>query len=112
MEALEETLSSRLISLFKNGQWGKDDVVRLFKALVEHFDVRNDIHDFCTWVMKILHQVEIHRISALDLTFLNKIVDNEATIEDTINGIAENTKEKTLEEIIEEICQQADIDDI
>ncbi|XP_057177216.1 protein translocase subunit SecA isoform X2 [Triplophysa rosa] len=111
MEAPGETLSSRLISLFKNGQWGEDDVVKLFKALVEHFNIRNDIHDFYTWVMKILHQVEIHRISASDLTFLNETVDDEATIEAVINGIAENTKEKLLEEIVEEICQQADIDD-
>ncbi|XP_056593414.1 protein translocase subunit SecA-like [Triplophysa dalaica] len=111
MEAQGETLSSRLISLFKNGQWGEDDVVKLFKALVEHFNIRNDINDFYKWMMKILHQVEIHRISASDLTFLNEIVDDEATIEATINGLAEKNKEKTLEEIVEEICQQADIDD-
>ncbi|XDV28302.1 hypothetical protein PO909_031645 [Leuciscus waleckii] len=85
MEASENLLSARLLSLLKNGQWGKEDLVKLFKALVEQF-----YGDFHTWMMKILHQVEIHKIRASDLTFLNddkvpQFVDNiEAKINDQV----------------------------
>ncbi|CAM4586433.1 unnamed protein product [Leuciscus chuanchicus] len=108
MEASENLLSARLLSLLKNGQWGKEDLVKLFKALVEQF-----YGDFHTWMMKILHQVEIHKIRASDLTFLNddkvpQFVDN---IEAKINDITKNTREKSLDEILKEIGEDADIDE-
>ncbi|XP_077077950.1 protein translocase subunit SecA-like [Siphateles boraxobius] len=111
MSASEKLLSERLISLLKNGLWEKEDVVKLFKALLEQFYGRND--DFHTWMMKILHQVEIHKIRASDLTFLNddkvpQFVDN---IEAKINVITKNTGEKSLDEILKEICEHADIDE-
>ncbi|XP_016116706.1 protein translocase subunit SecA-like, partial [Sinocyclocheilus grahami] len=104
MEASGILLSSRLLSLLKNRHWAKDDVVKLFKALVKEFNGRNE--DFHTWMMRILHQVEIHKIQMSDLTLQNddKIV---AKINETVN----NTKEKTLDEILEEIRKQADIDE-
>ncbi|XP_051756340.1 protein translocase subunit SecA-like [Ctenopharyngodon idella] len=106
MEVSGKLLSSRLLSLLMNGQWEKDDVVKLFEALVKEFNGRNE--DFHTWMMKLLHQVEIHKIVA-ELIFQNDntIVDN---IEAKINKIAKNTEEKTLDEILEEICVQAVID--
>lgn len=108
MEEPGKLLSSRLLSLLKNGQWKKDDVVKLFKALVEQFNGRND--DFHTWMMKIIHQVEIHKIQVLDLTFQNgnTIVDH---VEAEINKIAKNTDEKTLDEIVEEIRKQGNTDE-
>ncbi|XDV19473.1 hypothetical protein PO909_024939 [Leuciscus waleckii] len=75
MEASGKLLSSRLLSLLKNGKWEDDDVVELFKALVKDFNGRSE--DFHTWMMTILHQVEIHKISVSDLTLNdNKIVDH------------------------------------
>ncbi len=59
MEASGKLLSSRLLCLHKNGQWGKDDVVKLFKALVEQFNGRNE--DFHTWITRILYQVGFNR---------------------------------------------------
>ncbi len=108
MEEPEKLLPSRLISLLKNGQWKKDDVVKLFKALVKQFNGRND--DFHTWTMKIIHQVEIHKIQVLDLTIQNgnTIVDN---VEAKINEIAQNTDEKKLKEIVEEIRKQGNTDE-
>ncbi|XP_016417365.1 protein translocase subunit SecA-like [Sinocyclocheilus rhinocerous] len=107
MEASGKLLSSRLLSLLKNGQWGHDDVVKLFKALVEQCNGRNE--DFHTWMMRILHQVEIHKISVSDLTSNDSnIVDQ---VEEEINKIAKNTDEKTLDEIMKEICEQAVIDE-
>ncbi|XP_016383692.1 protein translocase subunit SecA-like [Sinocyclocheilus rhinocerous] len=107
MEASGKLLSSRLLSLLKNGQWGQDDVVKLFKALVKEFNGRNE--DFHTWMMRILHQVEIHKISVSDLTSNEKkIVDH---VEEKINNIVKNIDEKTLDEIVEEIRKQADIDE-
>ncbi|KTF74287.1 hypothetical protein cypCar_00042689 [Cyprinus carpio] len=108
MEESGKLLSSRLLSLLKNGQWKKDDVVKLFKALVEQFNDSTD--DFHTWMMKIIHQVEIHKIQVLDLTFQNgsKIVDD---VEAKVNEIAKNTDEKTLDEIVEEIRKQGNTDE-
>ncbi|CAM4510571.1 unnamed protein product [Leuciscus chuanchicus] len=107
MEASGKLLSSRLLSLLKNGKWEDDDVVELFKALVKDFNGRSE--DFHTWMMTILHQVEIHKISVSDLTLNdNKIVDH---VKAKINKIAQNTDEKTLDEIVKEICEQADIDE-
>ncbi|KTG37587.1 hypothetical protein cypCar_00042495 [Cyprinus carpio] len=100
MEASGKLLSSRLLSLLKNGQWGKDDVVKLFKALVKEFNGRNE--DFHTWMMRILHQVEIHKISMSDL--------NDSKIVDQVEE-AKNTNEKTLNEIMKEISEQAVIDE-
>ncbi|KAK9978940.1 hypothetical protein ABG768_020676 [Culter alburnus] len=105
MEASGKLLSSRLLSLIKNRQWRKDDVVKLFKALVEQYNGKNE--DFHTWMLRILHQVEIHKISVSDLTVNDKIVDH---VEANINDIAKNTDEITLDEIVKEICEQADID--
>nr|XP_017212674.1 uncharacterized protein LOC108179114 [Danio rerio] len=106
MESSGKLLSARLLSLLKNGQWDKDDVVKLFKALVEQFNGRNE--DFHTWMMKTLHQVEIHKISVSDLTMNGEIVDD---VEDKINKITRNTEEKTLDEILKEIEEQAVIDE-
>ncbi|XP_056318535.1 protein translocase subunit SecA-like [Danio aesculapii] len=106
MESSGKLLSARLLSLLKNGQWDKDDVVKLFKALVEQFNGRNE--DFHTWMMKILHQVEIHKVSVSDLTLNGEIVDD---VEDKINKISKNTEEKTLDEILKEIEEQAVIDE-
>ncbi|KAK7159891.1 hypothetical protein R3I94_006043 [Phoxinus phoxinus] len=107
MEASEKLLSARLLSLLKSGQWGKEDAVKLFKALVEQFNGMNG--EFHTWMMKILHQVEIHKIRASDLTFnddkVPQFVDN---IEAKINVISKNTDEKSLDEILKEI---SDIDE-
>ncbi|KAK9971313.1 hypothetical protein ABG768_024687 [Culter alburnus] len=106
MEVSGKLLSSQLLSLLKNGQWKKDDAVKLFEALMKEFNGRNE--DFHTWMMKLLHQVEIHKIEA-ELIFKNDnmIVDN---IEAKINKIAQNTEEKSLDEILEEISKQAVID--
>ncbi len=101
--------SGKLLSLHKNGQWGNDDVVKLFKALVEQFNGRNE--DFHTWIMRILYQIEIHKIQVTDLTLqknYDKIVDH---VEAKINKIAKDTTEKTLDEIVEEIEEQAVIDE-
>ncbi|KAL0146550.1 hypothetical protein M9458_058181 [Cirrhinus mrigala] len=58
--------------------------------------------------MKILHQVEIHKMSVSDLTSNgDKILDQ---VEEKIDDIAKNTEEKTLDEIMKEIREQADID--
>ncbi|KAG1937935.1 preprotein translocase subunit SecA [Pimephales promelas] len=101
------SLSSRLLSLLKNGKWEIEDVVKLFKALVKEFNGRDE--DFRKWMMTILHQVEIHKISASDLILNDtNIVDH---VEAKINQIAKNTDEKTLDEIVKEICDQADIDE-
>ncbi|KAI2666807.1 Protein translocase subunit SecA [Labeo rohita] len=106
MEASGKLLSSRLFSLCKNGQWREDDVVKLFKALVEQYNGRNE--DFHTWIIRILHQVEIHKISVSDLTVNDNTMDHvEAKIIDT----AKNTDEKTLDEIVKEICEQSYIDE-
>ncbi|ROL51517.1 Protein translocase subunit SecA [Anabarilius grahami] len=110
MEASEKLLSARLLSLLKNGQWEKEDVVKLFKALVKQiYGMSGDFH---TRMMKILHQVEIHKIRASDLTFINddKVPQFVDDIEAKMNAIAKNTG-KSLDEIVKEICGQADIDE-
>jgi len=106
MEESEIMLSSRLISLLKNGQWGKYDVVKLFKALLEQYNGRNEPFD--TWMMKILHQVEIHKISVSDLTTNDsKIVNN---IEAKINEIKNTDKiGKRVNDVVEEIQKQGNI---
>ncbi|XP_016091582.1 protein translocase subunit SecA-like [Sinocyclocheilus grahami] len=104
MEASGILLSSRLLSLLKNRHWAKDDVVKLFKALVKEFNGRNE--DFHTWMMRILHQVEIHKIQMSDLT-----LQNDDKIVAKMNETVKNTKEKTLDEIVEEIHKQADTDE-
>ncbi|XP_048039604.1 protein translocase subunit SecA [Megalobrama amblycephala] len=109
MEASGKLLSSRLISLLKNGKWEKDDVVKLFKALVEQYNSRNE--DFRTWVMKLLHQVEIHKISVSDLTLHdNKIVNH---VEVKINEIKNTDEkiEKTLKDVVEEIQKQGKVNE-
>lgn len=100
-------LSSRLLSLLKNGQWKRDDVVKLFIVLVKQFDDRKE--DFNTWIMKILYKVEIHKIKASDLTDPNgdQFVDN---VDVKINDIIEKNEGKTLEEIVQEMCEQTNID--
>ncbi|XP_043085154.1 protein translocase subunit SecA-like [Puntigrus tetrazona] len=107
MEVSGKLLISRLLSLHKNGKWGKDDVIKLFKALVKEFNGKKD--DFHTWMMRMLYRMEIHKIKVSDLTLQNdeKIVDR---VEDKINETV-NTKDKTLDEIIEEIEEQAVIDE-
>ncbi|XP_056092507.1 protein translocase subunit SecA-like [Rhinichthys klamathensis goyatoka] len=106
MEASGKPLSAQLISLLKDGQWEKDDVVKLFKALVEQFKAKNE--DFNSWMMKILHQVQIHKISVSDLTLNDKIVDH---VEAKINDVVKNTGDKTLKDIVEEIRKQGSIDE-
>ncbi|KAL1277220.1 hypothetical protein QQF64_023893 [Cirrhinus molitorella] len=107
MESSGKLLSSRLISLLKNGQWERDDIVTLFKVLVKEFKGRSD--DFYTWITKIIHQVEIHKIKASDLSLNDsKIVDH---VEGKIEKKAKNSNEKTLKEIMEEICRQGNIDE-
>ncbi|XP_043100820.1 protein translocase subunit SecA-like [Puntigrus tetrazona] len=106
MESSENLLSSRLLSLLKNGEWGKDDVVKLFDALVKEFKDCNG--DFHTWMIKNLHQVEIHKIRALDLSLNDR--KTVGHVEAKIIEKSKNINEKTLNEIVEEICEQADID--
>ncbi|XP_057206233.1 protein translocase subunit SecA 2-like [Triplophysa rosa] len=100
-------LSSRLLSLLKNGQWERDDVVKLFIALVKQFDDRKE--DFDTWIMKILYKVEIYKIKASDFTYPNgdQFVDH---VDAKIKDIIENNDARTLDEIICEICEQTNID--
>lgn len=59
--------------------------------------------------LKILYKVEIHKVKASDLTFLNgdQFVDD---VDAKINNIMGNNKEKTLDEIVQEICEQTNID--
>ncbi|XP_067280667.1 protein translocase subunit SecA-like [Pseudorasbora parva] len=107
MEASVDMLLSRLISLIKNGKWEIEDVLKLFEALVKEFNGRKE--DFHTWMMKVLHQVEIHKISLSDLTSDDdKIVDH---VEAEINKIAKSNDDKTLDEIVAEICEQSEIDE-
>ncbi|KAK9971323.1 hypothetical protein ABG768_024697 [Culter alburnus] len=97
-----------ITTVFPAQEWKKDDVVKLFKALVEQYNGRYE--DFYTWMMKILHQVEIHKISMSDLTVNdNKIVNH---VEAKINDIktTDEKSEKTLKDVVEEIQKQGNID--
>ncbi|XP_065124029.1 protein translocase subunit SecA-like [Paramisgurnus dabryanus] len=100
-------LSSRLLSLFKNGQWKKEDVVKLFTALLKEFNDTNE--DFYTWMKKILYKVEIHKIRASDLTLPNN--DQFVDCASRIDEIIKNNEEKTLDEIMKEISEQKVIDE-
>ncbi|XP_056625910.1 protein translocase subunit SecA-like [Triplophysa dalaica] len=102
-------LRSRLLSLLKNGQWERDDVVKLFIVLMNQCNDREE--DFNTWIMKILYKVEIHKIKASDLTDpkSDQFVDH---VDEKINDIIENNEGKTLDEIVKEICEQKNIDKV
>ncbi|TRY93541.1 hypothetical protein DNTS_022865 [Danionella cerebrum] len=104
MESPTKQLSARLLSLLNNGRWEAQDIVTLFEALLEDFGSRDG--DFETWMMKLLHQVEIHKIRASEL---NLNLESRGKVEDEINKKAK-TRDKTLNDIISEIKEQGVVD--
>ncbi|KAL2079170.1 hypothetical protein ACEWY4_024914 [Coilia grayii] len=106
----------RLQSLLQNIGWSKEDVKKLFEALVKRFKLQKPqtIH-FDTWMAKILHTIEIHKIDAkLKLVRDSDVIQlvSDSTIDDpTLLKELGKDREKDLEEILEDITLQYRVDE-
>ncbi|CAK6975550.1 protein translocase subunit SecA 2-like [Scomber scombrus] len=109
----EVLLLNKLQGLVTNIKWSPMDVVDLFDALLKRFDstTTNDRSDLHTWMMKMLHCIEINYISpswkchTTGKTFVELIRNKNITDDNLKEHLADDT-EKTLDEIIKEIRQQ------
>ncbi|XP_047450497.1 protein translocase subunit SecA-like [Mugil cephalus] len=107
----EEEVLNKLQGLVTNIKWSPAAVVDLFKALLKRFQSTSSSHtDLPSWMMEMLHCIEIHYItsswkSKTGKTLMELVQDETVTDEHVKQCLADDT-EKTLEEILEEIRQE------
>ncbi|KAM4714712.1 protein translocase subunit SecA-like [Anableps anableps] len=105
----EQTLVTLLQGLVRNFKWCPEDVTDLFNALLNRFTLinRNDSLDLLTWLLQMLHCIEVNYItptwrSKSGKTLLELIRDTALSNEELKVCLADD-EDKTLNEIIEEI---------
>ncbi|KAM9426475.1 uncharacterized protein KZ484_019570 [Pholidichthys leucotaenia] len=105
-------LLQKLKGLVTNIKWTPEEVALLFKALLRRFPSASKIdspHPL-TWMMKILHCIEINYITPSWRSHkgqsLIDLVQNKAITDEELNKCLSDDREKTLGEIISEIHQE------
>ncbi|XP_044040785.1 protein translocase subunit SecA 2-like [Siniperca chuatsi] len=107
----EEVLLNKLQGLVTNIKWSPTDAVDLFDALLKRFEsTTNDRSHLLTWLLEMLHCIEINYITPswrcqTGKTLKELVPDKTVTDEDLKRHLADDT-EKKLKEILEEIRQQ------
>ncbi|XP_063043369.1 protein translocase subunit SecA-like [Engraulis encrasicolus] len=108
----------RLHCLSEHIGWKKEDVKKLFEALVDRFMCQNKKQqkvNFDKWMAKILYTIEIHKIDAAmkisgdagDFNVVQLVQDS--TIDDPkLFKLLESEREQNLEEILKDIARQHD----
>ncbi|XP_056224520.1 protein translocase subunit SecA-like [Seriola aureovittata] len=111
-EINEELLLNKLKGLVTNIKWSPTVAVDLFDALMKRFESNstNDRSHFLSWMLGMLHCIEIHYINPSwrcqrGKTLIELVQDENVTDEDLKTCLADE-QEKQLDEIIEEIRQQ------
>ncbi|XP_040887052.1 protein translocase subunit SecA isoform X2 [Toxotes jaculatrix] len=106
-----ELLLNKLKGLVTNIKWSPEEAADLFNALLKRFEsTTNDRSHLLSWMMTILHSIEINYITPSwrcqkGKTLIELVQDKHVTDEELKNRLTSNTA-KTLEEILEEIRQQ------
>ncbi|XP_037614101.1 protein translocase subunit SecA-like [Sebastes umbrosus] len=105
-------LLNKLQGLVTNIKWSPADATHLFDDLLKRFEstTTNDRSDLLSWMIKMLHCIEINYItpswkSQRGKTLIDLVRDETVTDEALKECLAYDT-EKQLEEILEEIRQQ------
>lgn len=111
MDADEEILLQKLKGLVTNIKWSPKEVADLFDALLKRFEsTTNNNSHFLTWMIKILHCIEIYFITSdwkdEDGKTLLELLRDKTVTDETLKEYLANDREKTLEEIIDEIRQE------
>ncbi|KAI3375692.1 hypothetical protein L3Q82_003998 [Scortum barcoo] len=107
----EELILHKLQGLVTNIKWSPTDATDLFNALLKRFDSKTtDRSHLLSWMMKMLHSIEINYITPSwryrrGKTLIELVQDRTVT-DDNLKGYLADDKEKQLDEILEEICQQ------
>ncbi|KAM9426350.1 uncharacterized protein KZ484_018525 [Pholidichthys leucotaenia] len=105
-------LLQKLKGLVTNIKWTPEGVALLFKALLRRFPSasKKDSSHPLTWMMKILHTIEINYITPSWKSHkgqsLIDLVQNKTITDEELNKCLSDDREKTLEEIIDEIDQE------
>ncbi|XP_026011145.1 uncharacterized protein LOC113014069 [Astatotilapia calliptera] len=126
MDNDEELLLKKLDSLVTNIKWGPKEVSDLFKALLKRYEksTNDKLKNLVSWMIKMLHCIEIHYISPRwkyngekSKEFEKKdghngkkrlldLVQDESITDETLKKFLAEDKEKTLDEILDEIRQE------
>ncbi len=107
----ETSLLNMLQGLVTNIKWSPADVTNLFDALLKRFEsTTNDRTHLLSWMLKMLHCIEMNLISPkwrsqTGKTLIELVQDKTVTDEKLKKCIADDT-EKSLDEILEEIRQE------
>ncbi|KAL4008220.1 hypothetical protein ACER0C_002072 [Sarotherodon galilaeus] len=111
MDDYEEILLKKLKGLVTNVKWSPEKVTILFNALLQRFESStSDNSNFFTWMIKMLHCIEIHFITSdwknEDGKTLLELLQDKTVTDETLKEYLANDREKTLDEIIDEIRQE------
>ncbi|XP_025761018.1 uncharacterized protein LOC112846020 [Oreochromis niloticus] len=111
MDDDEETLLKNLKALVTNIQWSPKEVADLFDALLKRFESStNDKSHLLTWMIKMLHYIEIHFITSdwkhEDGKTLLELVQDKTVTDETLKEYLASDRLKSLEEILDEIRQE------
>ncbi|XP_076018683.1 protein translocase subunit SecA-like [Genypterus blacodes] len=106
----EELLLKKLEGLVKNLGWKPEDVIDLFSALLTRFSTTNNIAQRHTWMLTMLHNVEMNYVTPgwtcqTRKTVLQLIRDQTVTDKSLVQHLGDDS-EKTLEGILQEISEQ------
>lgn len=110
LEEKELFLLHKLKGLVRNIKWSPTDTAELFVALLERFGRRNsDRSHLLTWLLKILHLIEVNFITPDWRCGKGTAVQlvRDADVSDSLlQGYFSQEEEKQLDEIIEEIRRE------
>ncbi|XP_035771220.1 uncharacterized protein LOC118455684 [Neolamprologus brichardi] len=111
MDDDKEILLKKLNGLVTNIKWSPKNVTDLFDALLKRFEsTTNNNSHFLTWMIKMLHCIEIYFITSdwkdADGKTLLELLRDKTVTDETLKEYLANDREKTLEEIIDEIRQE------
>nr|XP_046237205.1 protein translocase subunit SecA-like [Scatophagus argus] len=108
----EKLLIDKLTGLVTNIKWNPEEVTDLFDALLKRFDwTTNDRSHLVSWLLKMLHCIEIHLITPSwkcqksGKTLIQLVQDKTVTDEKLKKYLADD-REKQLDEILQEIREQ------
>ncbi|KAM7377106.1 hypothetical protein PAMA_013742 [Pampus argenteus] len=108
----EVLLLKKLQGLVTNIKWSPTEVAELFDALLKRFGstATNDPSNLYSWMMKMLHCIEIN-YNTPSWKYKSKktvieLVQDETVTDDNLKECLADDEEKQLDEILEEIRQQ------
>uniref|UniRef100_UPI0037E7211C protein translocase subunit SecA-like n=1 Tax=Semicossyphus pulcher TaxID=241346 RepID=UPI0037E7211C len=107
----EQLLLTKLQGLVKNIKWSPTDAADLFEALLKRFEsTRKDRSHLLSWMLEIMHCIEINYINPTwrcqNKKTVIELVQDETVTGEELKACLNNDKEKQLDEILEEIRQQ------